>query len=296
MSRPVSHPRKGVAPLAVVLAIALLSGGAMAALSMPQQTALQDSSTGSAAISGDALSASSSAASVQGSSDELSAVLGTETLTSQSKDDSRAKNLALAAQALDGTVIEPGETFSLNSTLREGANGATYRVAPESADGLDGAEQGGGVCQVASALFIAAVRADLDVVERHAHEAPCDYVAIGLDAEVDFADRDLKLRNGSDTPVQIHATAEGQTVKVELRGAPPKDGTTFDVVATIVENADAGGAPESRTPPPETVTVETRKLTFEDGVKKSEQILDRVAYRVDASSFVTGSGIVSATK
>jgi len=130
----------------------------------------------------------------------------------------RAKNVARAAQGIDGLVMMPGAVYSFNAL-----------VGPRSVDnGFDRAGEiykgelrmgiGGGTCQVASTLHAAAYFSGLDVVQRAPHSRPSGYIGIGLDATVAYPTVDLKLRNPYPFPVVVHARGEKGRMKVQLLG------------------------------------------------------------------------------
>lgn len=326
-SKRATAPVKRLAVLSTttVLAASLLSGGIMVASGSlasrsdwrPEQgqqapadqaaTPGPDGASGSAALSsGSASSAAapssaasaSSAAALSSDSGEAFSFLGESTVTSASTDDARAQNLSEAASAIDGLVIRPNEVFSIRDMLGNVAKSASYVRASESADGSSAAVNGGGICQVAAALLDASVQAGFQIVERHAHEAPCDYVAAGLDADIQTGDYDLKVRNVGESPVTIHAFTRGQSVTVELIGYPREGDETFSVVATIVDDAvpqgpetEAGKGADS-----ETLAVETKRVTYENGVMQSSEVLFESTYRVYASSFVVGRGSAGISK
>jgi vancomycin resistance protein YoaR len=110
----------------------------------------------------------------------------------------RNVNLGRAAQLVNGTVLKPGETFSMNGTVgeRTKANGFTegYIIA----DGVYKEELGGGVSQVATTLFNAAFFAGLEDVEHRPHSFYIDRYPIGREATVVWGALDLKFKN--DTP------------------------------------------------------------------------------------------------
>jgi len=134
------------------------------------------------------------------------------------RQEGRAWNIALAARRLDGIVVQPGETFSFNQ--RVGARGLEdgFRVAPELLNGDRVEGLGGGVCQVASTLYAAALEAGMKIVARKAHSRPSGYLPPGLDATVSF-DRgiDLILRNALDQPVRLTAEATAGVLRIALR-------------------------------------------------------------------------------
>jgi vancomycin resistance protein YoaR len=135
----------------------------------------------------------------------------------------RVKNIARAARYLDGTVMAPGEVWSFNRTvgartLARGFVDAPVIVADEVEPGV-----GGGVCQVATTLFAAAVLGGLDVVQRRSHSRPSGYAPLGLDATVIDGEVDLRLRNPYPVSIIVHALLPVPTrIRVEMLGlAPP---------------------------------------------------------------------------
>lgn len=144
--------------------------------------------------------------------------IGSYEAISQSDDDERAENLRLAAEAINGYVIEPGATFSFNEVVGDTTAERGYKEAPVLYSSGLGSSDGGGICQVSTALYIAAVKADLEIVERHPHSVPSDYAPIGLDATIVYGSRDLRIKNNTDFPITIYAKAVGQTVSVNLLG------------------------------------------------------------------------------
>lgn len=85
--------------------------------------------------------------------------IGSYEAISQSDDDERAENLRLAAEAINGYVIEPGATFSFNEVVGDTTAERGYKEAPVLYSSGLGSSDGGGICQVSTALYIAAVKA-----------------------------------------------------------------------------------------------------------------------------------------
>lgn len=137
--------------------------------------------------------------------------IGSYEAISQSDDDERAENLRLAAEAINGYVIEPGATFSFNEVVGDTTAERGYKEAPVLYSSGLGSSDGGGICQVSTALYIAAVKADLEIVERHPHSVPSDYAPIGLDATIVYGSRDLRIKNNkrTDTLTEQVAILEG---------------------------------------------------------------------------------------
>lgn len=136
--------------------------------------------------------------------------------TSYVDDVPRATNVELAAQRINGVVVQPGDNFSFSATIlpRTAANG--YVNAPIFVSGRTGMGIGGGVCQVSSTLYAAMVTAGLPATERHAHSLAVDYLPAGLDATIAGNYMDLKFTNTFSQPLLIQAYAEGGTLTVTL--------------------------------------------------------------------------------
>jgi hypothetical protein len=130
------------------------------------------------------------------------------------------RNVSLAAAAVDGTVLEPGESFSFNRALAP-ARGA-FVPGTSFLGGREVKSSGGGVCQVSSGLFNAALLAGLEVEERNPHSLydPAEaYVPAGQDAMVSSeGGSDFRFRNSTAAPLTIRATAEGGRLTVVLEG------------------------------------------------------------------------------
>lgn len=134
----------------------------------------------------------------------------------------RSINIKNAASKLDGTVLQPGDTFSFNDRVGPRTLDRGFALAPE----IQGDEMttgvGGGTCQVSSTLHAAALFGALEIVERQAHSRPSSYTQMGLDATVAYPLTDLRLRNALPFPVLIHAWLPKPTaVRVEILGGEP---------------------------------------------------------------------------
>jgi len=132
---------------------------------------------------------------------------------------SRATNIALAAKLVDGAVIEPGETFSLNAAMGPRTANRGFDYAPViAADGVLRQGVGGGICQYATTLFNAVFFAGLPVVEREAHSLYISHYPIGRDATVAWGAVDFKFRNDTGRSVMIRSWIDGGALTVALVG------------------------------------------------------------------------------
>lgn len=134
--------------------------------------------------------------------------------------ENRVHNIRLAAERIHGTVVAPGEVFSMNRAIGDRTKANGYRLAGAITNGMSVTEYGGGVCQVSTTLFNAVLMADLAVEERYHHSWPMEYAPVGRDATIATGMKDFRFRNTSDAPVTIVASVdeEAMTVTVRLYG------------------------------------------------------------------------------
>jgi len=138
---------------------------------------------------------------------------------------SRIENIVLAASRLNGLLVKPGEVFSFNQALGDVSSATGYRQAYIIKEGKTILGDGGGVCQVSTTLFRAALNAGLPIVERHPHSYRVSYYeqggfGPGLDATVFLPSVDLKFKN--DTPayilIQAYVNTQSKTLSFKLYG------------------------------------------------------------------------------
>lgn len=132
----------------------------------------------------------------------------------------RNTNVRLSCEAVNGLIIQPGEKFSYNDTLGQRTAEKGYQMAGAYANGEHVTELGGGVCQLSSTLYNAAVDGGLKIEERVGHTYEPSYVTPGQDATVSFGYPDFVFTNNSDFPIGIKVTFEDRTVVVEIYGVP----------------------------------------------------------------------------
>ncbi|MCI7099229.1 MAG: VanW family protein [Lachnospiraceae bacterium] len=128
----------------------------------------------------------------------------------------RSTNLRLACNAINGTILENGDTFSFNRIVGERTAAKGYREAIIYEGGQEVGGIGGGICQVATTLFNAALRANFTIVERYQHSMTVHYCPLGYDAAISWGSKNLKFRNNSGTSVKVDIHASGGTLSVKF--------------------------------------------------------------------------------
>lgn len=140
----------------------------------------------------------------------------------------RTYNITVAAAALDGVLLAPGEDFSFNRVVgprstETGYKSANVIINNELVPGI-----GGGVCQVSSTLYNAVLLANLKIIERSNHTLPVSYVPMGQDATVVYGATDFKFTNNKESYIYIKSIVEGNTITFKVYGnqktTPPGGG------------------------------------------------------------------------
>lgn len=129
-------------------------------------------------------------------------------------------NVTLACKTVNGTILQTGEQFSYNGVVGERTEEKGYQLAGAYANGEHVQELGGGVCQLSSTIYNAAVDAGLQIDERVGHSYEPNYVTPGEDATVSFNGPDFKFTNNSGHSMGIRVSFQDNTVTVELVGVP----------------------------------------------------------------------------
>ena len=152
---------------------------------------------------------------------------------------SRTTNLKLAANKINGTVLLPGETFSYNKVVGARTIAAGYKNAAiyqngEVVDGL-----GGGICQISTTLFNAALFANLEIVELHNHQFVPSYVGAGRDATVVYGAKDFKFKNSRKNAIKIECSVSGGIAKFRIFGVKEDTEYNVKVNASITSQTDS---------------------------------------------------------
>ena len=155
----------------------------------------------------------------------------------------RSKNVANAARLISGSVLYPGETFSVHDAISPLTEENGYYAAASYNQGKVEDTLGGGVCQVSTTLYNAVLRAELEVVERSPHSMVVSYVEPSMDAAIAGDYKDFKFKNNTDVPIYIQGGTYSGTLYFNIYGEETRseDRTvTFEseVTDTIEPGAD----------------------------------------------------------
>lgn len=134
----------------------------------------------------------------------------------------RKYNIRFGADKINGTILKPGETFSTNEVLGKRTKKNGWKTATAYEGGEHVQQAGGGVCQLSSTLYNAALYADMEIKERRNHSMPVSYVDKGRDATINSVGNiiDFKFRNNTSGDIIIIAYTDGNTLHMEIYGIP----------------------------------------------------------------------------
>lgn len=122
----------------------------------------------------------------------------------------RSGNVRNGTHLVDGTVLMPGESFSMYQTVSPFTEENGYYLAGSYLNGMVVESLGGGICQVSSTLYNAVLRAELQVDERHNHSMIVSYVNLSCDAAISGTSKDFKFTNNKDFPIYIEGITTGE--------------------------------------------------------------------------------------
>ena len=162
----------------------------------------------------DAVAPKVSAADLKG----INAILATYTTDLNPNKKGRTTNVRVASRTIDGTILKPDQTFSLNDTVGERTPQRGYKKAIIFANRQLKTEYGGGVSQITGTLFNAALEAGLPIVTYRVHTRPVGYISLGRDATVSWGNFDMKFKNNTNAPIYISYKLKGSELTARLFG------------------------------------------------------------------------------
>ena len=202
---------------------------------------------------------------------------------------SRTNNLKIASNKTNNVVIMPGEVFSFNQvvgkrTVEEGYKDAKVYENGRVVDGL-----AGGICQVSSTMYDAALLANLEIVERYNHQFTTSYLPGGKDATVVYGIKDFKFRNSRKYPIKIVTSMGGGTITYSIYGIQEENEYTV-VITPVITSRIAGRTiteVDKSLAPGKSVTVQaghsgqrvtTYKELWQNGTKISSEVITNDVY------------------
>jgi len=144
------------------------------------------------------------------------------------------------AELIDGWLLPPGRAFGMRRAIGEPTTARGFRSGPSIVDGVLEEDTGGGICQVSTVLFNAALFGGLEILDKHNHSTDIwgekRLIELGRDAAFAYAIKDLKFRNASTEPVVVQLeVASDQSALVGRVIGQAEPAKTIEVTSSVLE-------------------------------------------------------------
>lgn len=232
---------------------------------------------------------------------KITDVLGTYSTTYKSSSSDRAKNVSTGCAHINGTLLYPGEQFSVYETVSPFSEENGYALAGSYLNGLVVESLGGGICQVSTTLYQAVLRAELQVDERSNHSMVVDYVPHSGDAAISGTSKDFKFTNNTDNPIYIAGKTADRTITFTIYGVetrPSNRTLEFESVDLSTTEPVGDKVIGDSSHPAGYVHVQSAhtgysseywKIVKEDGVEVSRNRVNRSTYKAVERTITLGT-------
>ncbi|MDF2674446.1 MAG: hypothetical protein K0R09_2714 [Clostridiales bacterium] len=205
-------------------------------------------------------------------------------------DINRTENIKIASKQANGALILPGDVFSMNKALGPRVVSKGYKEAPVIINGTVVPGLAGGICQVTSTIYNAALLSDLEIVERRQHGLAVSYVGVGRDATISGNFIDFKFRNTNKYPIYLYIGIGKSTLTVSLYGANEHPGQLVQITSEVLErikldveyiydNTLGDGTKITEEKPITGIKSKTYKKVFQDGKLISNEMISEDFYK-----------------
>lgn len=166
----------------------------------------------------------------------ISTRVATASTTFGTNDASRATNIAIGAETLNGILLMPGESFSFNTVVGDTTPDKGYQEGGVYVGDKLEKGYGGGICQVSSTLHNAVLRAGILPDQRTNHSMTVGYVPLGLDATIAYGYLDYVFTNPYDFPIYLEGYASNGRLTFNIYSDPSVNaGKTYEFTSDVYE-------------------------------------------------------------
>ena len=161
----------------------------------------------------------------------------------------------------------PGETFSYNKVVGARTISAGYKEAPIYVSGkvVDGL--GGGICQITTTLYNAALYANLEIVQRTNHQFVPSYAPASRDATVVYGSIDFQFKNNRNYPIKLVCSVSGGIANFQIFGLKQEDDCEVEISSYITGRTSSA------------IYSEAYKILRRDGKEVGRQLLSKDVYK-----------------
>ena len=165
---------------------------------------------------------------------KIDTLLGSYETFFNPKNQSRANNICVATNSTDNIIVDTNEKFSFNTVLENKNARSKLKEAPIILNGKQDKGLGGGICQVSTTIYNAALYAGMNIVEVNNHSIPSFYIKKGRDATVSNGYIDFVFKNEYKTPVIIHNQIFDNKIVSKIYGSS-EDKKNIEIETEIVK-------------------------------------------------------------
>ena len=214
----------------------------------------------------------------------------------------RVQNLRRAAELISGTVVMPGEEFSVEQATLPYTEENGYVAGSAYENGQIVESIGGGLCQVSTTLYNAVLYAELEVTQRAPHSMSVSYVDPSRDAMIAEGISDFKFVNNYDTPILIEGYIDGNNqLGFYIYGKDTRDAghsvefesetlETTEYTTKYVEDTEAEiGSKETEGAGMDGSTARLWKVTYENGEEVSREVINNSTYQTSDVTVKVGT-------
>lgn len=209
--------------------------------------------------------------------EKITDVLGAGSTTYGSSSSNRKKNIENGTAKVHGTILYPGESFSMLDACVPFTAENGYKPAGSYESGTVVDTYGGGICQVSTTLYLAVMRSELQIDRRYNHSMLVSYVKPSMDAAIAEGLKDFKFTNNTDAPIYIEGTTDGWEVAFTIYGQDTRpDNREVRFVSETLPNSDPSVELRARLWKIVTVDGEETKTEFNHSTyyKKKEEVVE----------------------
>lgn len=228
-------------------------------------------------------------------------VLGTATTDYSASSGNRAVNVENGCALINGTMLWPGDEFSVTDTVTPFSAENGYMPAPTYEENRTIDSYGGGICQVSTTLYNAALKAELDITSRSNHTMMVSYVEPSKDAAIAEGVMDMRFVNNTDAPIYIQGGCYGGQITFTIYGHETRPANrTIEFDSRVLETMQPSGYslyPDAtqavgyiaQTQSPHTgYQAELWKIIYVDGVQTDEVQINSSYYQSVGTIYSVG--------
>ena len=228
-------------------------------------------------------------------------VLGTATTDYSASSGNRAVNVENGCSLINGTLLWPGEEFSVTQAVTPFSAENGYMPAPTYEENRTIDSYGGGICQVSTTLYNAALKAELEITARSNHTMMVSYVDPSRDAAIAEGVMDMRFVNTTDAPIYIQGGCYGGQITFVIYGHETRPANrTIEFDSRVLATMQPGGYslyPDAsqavgylaQTQSPHTgYQAELWKIVYVDGVETDEVLINSSYYQSVGTIYSVG--------